>query len=225
MTKVTAAISFALWLGYIPPAALAAADPSDNTWHFTVLLDGRRIGEHDFAVVRHGDEVVVDSYAHFKVKAAFIPLYAYDHQDHEVWRKGCLAQISSHTRDNGNSFAVQGSLQGSTFAVRGADGTATLPACISTFAYWDQKLLTEPRLLNSQTGAFQPVTLTLEGTQNVRVGGQTISAQRYSLRAPKLDIELWYSAAGDWVALESKLENGRTLRYEIEQPRLSRGGL
>jgi hypothetical protein len=196
-------------------AAATAAEPPAASWHFTVLLDGKRIGEHEFTVARHGDETDVDTEAHFKVKAAFISFYQYDHKDHEVWRNGCLAGITSRTHDNGKFFAVQGSLKGDGFEVEGAHGVATLPGCVRTFAYWDQHLLTEPRLLNSQTGEYQPATLNRDGTQSVKVGGSTIAAQRYSLRAPKLDIDLWYSEAGEWVALESKLESGRILRYEI----------
>jgi hypothetical protein len=197
-------------------AAAAAPEPPPGKWHFTVLLDGKRIGAHDFAVERHGEETDVVTEAHFRVKAAFISLYQYDHQDHEVWHNGCLARLSSHTRDNGKSFTVQGDLKGDAFEVQGSRGAATLPACISTFAYWDQRFLTERRLLNSQTGEFQPVILMRDGPQSVTVRGQTIPAQRYSLHAPKLDIELWYSDSGDWIALESKLASGRTLRYEIQ---------
>jgi Family of unknown function (DUF6134) len=196
-------------------AAASAPEPGGN-WHFTVLLNGKRIGMHDFMVTQRADETDVVTEAHFKVKAAFLSLYQYDHQDHEVWHGSCLAQITSQTRDNGKSFAVQGELRGDTFQVQDSRGAATLPVCVQTFAYWDQHFLTEPRLLNSQTGEFQAVTLTREGPESLKVHGRMIPALRYSLRGPKLDIELWYAASGDWVALESKLESGRTLRYEIE---------
>jgi hypothetical protein len=100
--------------------------------------------------------------------------------------------------------------------VQSAHGAASLPAWASTFAYWDQRFLTEQRLLNSQTGEYQPVTPTREGIEILKVGGQAIPAQRYSLRAPKRAITLWYSAACHWAALESKLESGRKLRYEFQ---------
>ena len=192
-----------------------AAEPAGN-WHFSVLLDGKRIGVHDFVVTHQADETEVVTEAHLKVKVAFLSLYQYDHQDHEIWRGGCLVRISSHTRDNGKAFAVQGDLKADAFQVQGSRGAATLPVCVKTFAYWNQRFLTEPRLLNSQTGEFQPVTLAPDGSQTLTVRGRMIAARRYSLRGPKLDIELWYSEAGDWIALESKLESGRTLRYEIQ---------
>ncbi len=62
------------------------------------------------------------------------------------------------TRDNGKPFAVLGER-----------GAATLPACVRTFAYWDQRFLTEPRLLNSQTGELQSVTLSRDGPKSLEV--------------------------------------------------------
>jgi hypothetical protein len=217
MTRFTPATILALLplIAACAPAA-AAEPPKAGSWHFTVFLDGKRIGEHDFSVAPQGDEVAVETEAHFKIKAAFIALYQYDHHDHEVWRGGCLAQIAAETHDNGKSLAVQGALKGNVFEVQGSRGAAALPACVRSFAYWDQHYLTGPRLLNSQTGEYQSVTLEPEGTDSVRVRGQSMPAQHYLLRAPQLAIDLWYSQSGDWLALESKLESGRVLRYEIE---------
>ncbi len=185
-------------------------------WHFAVLLDGKRVGEHQFVVARHGDELIVDTVAHLKVKALFIPLYGYDHQDHETWRHGCLAAISSETHDNGRTLTVRGSLQGAVLEVRGSHGSESIPGCVKTFAYWDPAFLTDPRLLNSQTGEYQSVVVSRTGIENIRSGGQPVTADHYQLRAAHLSIDLWYSTSGDWLALESKLDNGRTLRYEAE---------
>ena len=41
-------------------------------------LNGKRIGEYDFAVVRQGNEVVVDTEAYFKVKVGLLPVFEYD---------------------------------------------------------------------------------------------------------------------------------------------------
>jgi Family of unknown function (DUF6134) len=147
---------------------------------------------------------------------AFIPLYVYDHQNHEVWRNGCVVSVSSRTNDNGRKEFVEGAEQDQAFKVRSARGPLTLPACVRTFAYWDENLLAQPPLLNTETGEFQSVTLSAGSVQSVTVAGRPLAAKRYSLRGPHLAIDVWYSDAGDWVALESKLESGRTLRYEIQ---------
>ena len=197
------------------PAWVAAADAGTRSWHFTVLLDGKRIGAHDFVVGRHGDEVVADNVAHFKVVVAFIPVYVYDHENHEIWRGGCVTSIASRTNDNGHRVFVQGTLKDQAFQLESSRGALALPACVRTFAYWDESLLREPPLLNAQTGELQSVTVTPDGVENIGVGAKTLAAKRYSLRAPHLAIDVWYSGEGDWVALESKLESGRMLRYEI----------
>jgi len=196
----------------------AAADGTAKHWHFAVSLDGKRIGEHDFAVAQNGESVDVDIHAHFKVRAAFIPLYGYDHQDHEVWRRGCLAQMDSQTNDDGKKLVVHGAANGGGFEVKGPHGEATLPTCVKSFAYWDESFLTESRLLNSQTGEYESVNLTRHGVETLQLRGQSLAAQHYSLRTGHFGIDLWYTSQGEWLALESHLENGRTLRYEIEQP-------
>jgi hypothetical protein len=198
------------------PALAGAADAGVGNWHFTALLDGQRIGEHDFSVVQQGDEQVVETVAHFKVRTAFVTVYDYDHHDHEVWRQGCLASLNSRTDDNGHALAVHAERVSSGVVVQGAKGATALPDCVRTFAYWDPAILKQTRLLNSETGDYQPVSVTPEGPARVSVRGSAVSAQRYSLTAPGLALQLWYSSTGEWLALESKVKGGRTLRYEIQ---------
>jgi hypothetical protein len=215
MKRFGGAIVLGLLLG--APAAMArAADLAPGNWHFTALLDGKRIGTHDFVLTHKDDEDVIDDVAHFKVTVALIPIYAYHHQNHEAWRNGCLASIASQTNDNGKTAFVRGAMTDDAFEIESSRGARTLSGCVHTFAYWDKESLMAPRLLNAQTGEYQAVTLTRVGTQNVSVGGQSIAARRFALRAAHLNIDVWYSDSGRWVALESKLESGRTLRYEIQ---------
>jgi hypothetical protein len=216
MTKLNAVMLLGLCCGCGSVTAAAMQDAPARIWHFAVLLDGTRIGEHQFMVARHGDDVVVDTLAHFKVKAFFIPLYSYDHRDHEIWRHGCVMAINSETHDNGKTLTVQGSLHRDLLDVVSSRGSESIAGCVKTFAYWDPAFLAERRLLNSQTGEYQLVAVTRTGTQDITSGGHPISADHYEVRATHLAIDLWYSSAGAWLALESKLDNGRTLRYETE---------
>jgi hypothetical protein len=47
------------------------------------------------------------------------------------------------------------------------------------------------------------------------VRGVTQAARQYRLTGSQLSIDLWYSSAGDWLALESITEGGRHLRYVL----------
>jgi hypothetical protein len=215
MSKLGVASVPGVLLGAMATLA-GAADLAPLNWHFKALLDGKHIGEHDFVLTHKDDEVVIDDIAHFKVTMALIPVYAYEHENHEAWRNGCLATISSRTNDNGKKSFVHGAVTGEVFEVESSRGARTLSGCVHSFAYWDKESLLASQLLNAQTGEYQAVTLTKVGMQNVSVGGQSVSAARYALRAAHLSIDVWYSDSGQWVALESKLESGRTLRYEIQ---------
>ena len=184
-------------------------------WHFTVLLDGKPIGRHDFVVRGDPDDAQVLTHARFKVTLLLVPLYHYEHEDHESWRGGCLAQMDAHTRDNGRESEVHGHSTGDAFEVRGPQGATSLPGCVMSFAYWDLRLLASHRLLNAQTGEYQPVVVTDRGRERVDVRNVPVVAEHYSLAARQFRIDLWYSLAGEWLALESRADQGRTLRYEL----------
>jgi len=83
-----------------------------------------------------------------------------------------------------------------------------------SFAYWDPRILTARRLLNSQTGELLPVQVATLGEETLDVRGQRVAAQRHRISGPQLQIDLWYSAGG-WVALEALAQGGRRLRYEL----------
>jgi hypothetical protein len=50
------------------------------------------------------------------------------------------------------------------------------------------------------------------GEEDIQVRNESVRAKRYHLHSAKMDIDLWYSAQGDWLALETP-EKGRRLRY------------
>ncbi len=41
-------------------------------------------------------------------------------------------------------------------------------------------------------------------------------ALRYALETRDFRIDLWYSPSKEWLALESRTESGRTIRYQIQ---------
>jgi hypothetical protein len=178
--------------------ASLGAHASIATWDFRVMLDGRDIGRHTFSREEVADGARVVSEASFDVRVLLLSVYRYEHRAEELWRGGCLVSIEARTDDNGERKDV-----------------STRPGgCISSFAYWDPVIVRADRLLNAQTGEVVPVRFTALGVESIAVRGRAISASRYRLRGPALSIDLWYAGA-QWVALESSLEGGRRLRYEL----------
>jgi Family of unknown function (DUF6134) len=185
-----------------------------HRWHFTVLLDGKPIGWQEWRLSGDPADAEVQVQADLRVTVLRIPFYTYQHTDHERWRGGCLSQIDSRTSDNGQEFTVHGQTSEDAFQVHGAQGPAALHGCIKTFAYWDVATLREHQLLNSQTGAYEAVTVSQQGREDLMVGAQHVPAEHYRLAGSKYTIELWYSPAGEWLGLQTTAD-GRTVRYEM----------
>jgi len=201
-----------LALGVLCVALPAAAEV--RTWNFRVLLDDRPIGEHVFTLRASGEQLELRSEARFDVRLLFVHAYRYRHEAFERWRGGCLTAFESTTDDNGAREFARATAHGDRLVVARPLGSEEHEGCIRTFAYWNPRILEARALLNSQTGELLPVTVLLRGEEPVRVGSQTLRAQRYRISAPRLQIDVWYSG-DDWVALEAAAAGGRQLRYEL----------
>jgi hypothetical protein len=193
----------------------AAGEPSQ--FDFEVLLDARPIGTHRFTV-RSDDagRTEVTSQASFDVRLLGIVVYRYRHGATERWQGDCLAGMEASTDDDGNRVAVRGAQ----LATGRFELTAPRPqfrtGCLRSYAYWKpQVLLSAEELLNPQTGEFDAVRIESLGRERITVRGAQVEADRYRLRGAKLSIDLWYSASGEWLQLESPARGNRKLRYRL----------
>ena len=187
-------------LFFLAPAAAAA----DLNWTFDVLLDGKNIGYHEFSVREEEGRQILETKAEFDVRFLFVTAYRYRHQNTEAWQNNCLQEIDARTNSNGKAQNVQGERKDSGFVLQTPKGNAKLPGCVQTFAYWRPDVLEANRLLNSQTGELEDVSVTLAGNDVVNVGGEAVPALRYRLSAAAGDITLWYAVDDQrWLALEA----------------------
>ena len=199
---------------------------ADSEWRFTVLLDGKSIGYHQFALSKRSTERELISEARFNVKFFFINAYSYAHDAKELWQGECLSTLEALTNDNGNQHRVHGARGDDAFSVATGTRTESLPPCVQTFAYWNPQILKATHLLNQQTGVFVPVVVTLVGLEPVTVRGRQLSAERYRIveqttSRERLQIDLWYSTDRNledkqWLALESVAAGGRRLRSQLQ---------
>jgi len=199
-------------------ATLAAPVLADGTrnWNFRVYLNQDPIGYHNFSVVTHGDTHELKSVAHYLVKVLFINAYHYDHQATESWGGNCLHRLESSSDDDGTAYTVHGHGDEHGFDVDTTKGHYSVTGCAMSFAYWNPVMLQQTQLINPETGEDVAVTINRIGEDSVQVHNAPVHAQHYHLHSAKLEIDLWYSDQGDWLALESALEKGRRLRYVLE---------
>lgn len=210
--------------------ALPLAAPSyaqsggSNVWNFRVYLDDKPIGYHRFTLTRQGADGELKSEARFDVKVLFINAYRYVHDVTERWSGRCLKAMTANTDDDGERFAVNAAADGAGLSVAVTRGAAQgaapkvrkIDGCAMSFAYWDAEILRQSRLLNAQTGDYEAVTVSTAVDDRVAVRGKSLDAKRYRITGPKNPIDLWYSASGEWLALESAVGGGRRLIYRIE---------
>lgn len=194
----------------------SGAEATGKEWRFRVYLDDREIGYHHFQLIENGSETRLVTRAELEVTFLKVPVFSYTHENSESWNNGCLKSIASVTDENGELYRVSGDAAAGGFRVTSNSGESLLPDCISTFAYWDKSFLQRTSLLNSQTGEYVDVEVDYIGERLLSAGEQTLPAHQYRLEGDDLQLELWYSQEGHWLALQSSVEGGRLLRYEIE---------
>lgn len=200
-------------------AALPAQAPGVAEWRFEVQLDGKPVGEHRFTLSplagSSGNERRLVSVASFDVKLLGITVYRYRHEARERWQGDCLAELDARTDANGKVSTVKAQLEGQSLNVSSPAGTAPLPACSMTFAYWNPAMRRQTQLLNPQTGRGVAVQIVPVGTGMVEVRGTPVAAEHWRLTGDESPIELWYApGSGDWLALDATV-NGRRLSYRL----------
>jgi hypothetical protein len=205
-------VSLAL-LASAPPLVAKVAET--RSWEFSVSLDGSPIGYHNYELVEDNDGRQVISEASFDVRFLFFNAFKYRHTNREFWQGNCLASIDSETRQNNQSFSVNGERVADRFTVKSDGGEMDLDTCVMSFAYWDPSFLEQSKLLNPQSGEYLPVDVEDLGKQEVVVRGTTMLASAYRVKARATELIVWYSDDNEWLGLESVAKGGRIIRYEL----------
>jgi Family of unknown function (DUF6134) len=210
-------------LGVAALVGAGTAAAQTQSWTFGVYLDDAPIGHHHYHLHHNGAEHELKIEARFNVKFLFINAYRYVHDASERWRGNCLAALTARTDDNGGKSEVDTEQQAErliavTSTTPGAASRVREPVdgCLMSFAYWNPEMLRQTRLLNAQTGKIENVTITSMGEEKINVRGTPTSAMRYRVTGAKHPIELWYGADRTWLALQSTLDGGRRLRYQLK---------
>lgn len=196
-------------------SATAAGTSDERSWDFSVFLDGSQIGHHRFELKDTGEQRLLRSVAEFDVRFLFFTAYRYRHANTEVWANGCLREIDARTRANSERLEVSGEQVAGTFVVNGPAGSDEIDECVMTFAYWNPDFLQQRRLLNPQTGDYLDVEVERLGAETISVRGEEVYASVYRLTAKDTRLTLWYSTDDEWLALESVVQDGRVIRYEL----------
>lgn len=204
-------------IGLLITVNLFALSVAAKEWAFDVYLDKTKIGQHTFKLDEYSE---LTSKANFKVKILLFNAYQYDHLAIERWQGDCLVNLESNTIEDSVVTKIKATQTVKYLNVNDGQKVKDLPLCSMTFAYWNPKILQQSHLLNPQNAEWLDTKITKIGRENIDVKGQIIEATHYKLDgslagAKKLNIELWYTAENEWVALKSTTTEGYIINYKL----------
>jgi hypothetical protein len=201
-------------------AAVAHADDtaraSTHVYAFKAYLDDKPIGEHRFTVTGDGASRKVSSEADFAVKFLGFVAFRYHHHADEQWTGECLSGLVSSTDDDGKPTSVQLVKTGDANEITTGSGTKSEPGCLMTYAYWNPAMRERKRLLNPQTGKVDAVKVERVGSGSIAVAGKDVAATDWRISGGESPIDVWISARGEWIGLDSMVRKGRhKLTYRL----------
>jgi hypothetical protein len=198
-------------------AADDAPPASARVLVFQVLLDDKPIGRHRFEIAGDPGARRVASDAEFSVKMLGLQVYRYRHHAEERWSGDCLAALDATTDDDGKATAVHLERQGEAQDLRVGDAHRRVDGCLLSYAYWNPAALRgQTRLLNPQTGRIDAVRVERAGDGTIPVGGRPVAAERWRITGPEAPVDVWVSAQGEWIGLDSTVRGGsRRLSYRL----------
>ena len=173
---------------------------------FKVFLDNKPVGTHIFNLERQGKQLLVKSNMQLEGKFWGLLPFKYTHQSQEQWQDGCLVSLQSQTLRRGKTIKIIASSDASGLSIDSNDKTEVVSGCVKSFAYWDYSKLVGNQLLNTENGEL----VNVEIKQAIN---QSDKHRSLLIQSSEADINLEYSASGEWLSLKSKLEVGGLLHY------------
>ena len=181
----------------VPSAALAAVPPRLS---FAVFRNGTKVGEHVINFSGDDDARTLTTDVNMVVKVGPVPVYKYKHTAVEKWAGGKFVSVDTTTNGNGKITKASARSMGGYVAITGPTGASRGPADAAPLSHWNQASFGRP-LFNQQEGKMLKVTCTKVKPGHWQIRGEA-------------EIDDFYDANGNWLALRGKLEDGSRLEYK-----------
>ena len=86
-----------------------------------------------------------------------------------------------------------------------------------SFAYWNPALRQQTQLLNAQTGQLRSACRCAgSARRGSRCAASPSRRSGGASAAPAAPLDVWYSAQGEWIGLDSIVAGGRKLSYRLK---------
>lgn len=198
-------------------AAVAGAEtgiPASGRLAFVARRNGAVLGSHVLRFARAEGRLTVDIAVDYSVKVGFVRVFRYRLRAREVWVDGQTAEITAETDNNGRAERMRAVREDGVLMVEGTRAARyAAPEGALLCAHWNIAQLGRP-LINPQDGTLLRFAVHDRGAARVTdAQGRLCAARRWALEGRNA-LDLWYDAAGIWLALQAKAEDGSTITYQ-----------
>lgn len=197
-------------LGLLGPRLTEAAvkgtlPPAGIEFTYRLLFGGHEVGQQRTYIRSHDelDQVVIEHRINAEVRILFATAYRLDHASVEIWDGFQLSSVTSDTRENDASYAVQGKRTQDGFELQQTEGQLLVDKeLVTTDSFWIAAALRSPQVLNTRTGDI--------ATPSV----EQLDGNRWHLRADFAHgpIEASMRFDGEFLAEAEVNENGHELQ-------------
>ena len=196
----------------MPARALAG---ESGEYSFTVLRDGRPIGQHRIAIDLEGDRVEINEATDIQVRFAGFTIYKFFYRAHQLWQNGRAVRIDAQTDNNGEMLEIAVRPDGDGY-VRTVNGrTDRFSRTMHVFALWTMDTLKYGSFFSIVEDETLQVSFKLIGRERLEVADQAIAVDRYEMSGSERR-ELWFDTAGHLVKLAFR-RGGSNIEYLRDQ--------
>ena len=185
----------------LPATALAAPGAA----RFRVLREGREIGTHQVRLSGNAAKLSVQTEIVLQVKLAGFTVFRLHHDIAEEWAGDRLQRLTSRHARNGTVTEARIMAEGGALVAQGPEGAARLPANAAPLTWWNGAHFARPLI--------RPLTCTLIPSAAARSAAPNGGVE-FTLNGA-VEAVARYDAAGRWVALATKGEDGSAVTYEL----------
>ncbi|MBK1696684.1 DUF6134 family protein [Rhodovibrio salinarum] len=200
------------------PVAPVTAEQAEETGvlRFDVKRAGSKIGTHQLTFRRKGERLTVTVDIDLAVGIGPITFFRYSHDNTTTWEGGRLVAMTTRTDDDGTAYRVDAKrLDDGRLQVRTQEDTKVVDGTVLPSTYWIAATTEADKLLNTQKGTVDDITVEADGVDTVETADGAVQAQRYVIHGA-LDTHIWYRDMGRWVGLAFDAR-GERITYHLTE--------
>jgi hypothetical protein len=164
--------------------------------HFSILVDGKEVGQSQMTIVEQDDgSVYLSASAKVQVQQ-FVVNYSFIIEAQEWWQKGKLIGVKSMCNDNGKRCELAVGQRDNQLRARANGADRVCNPDVWTTSYWK---LADARFHNKQVpilaldnGQELAGQLQYVGTKQLPVGNQLVACYHFRVTGAGAPVDLWY---------------------------------